>query len=71
MDLRPAGDVAPSLVADVTSPTAVAAAAAQVEDELGPVDALVTAAGIDEQACVEDIDDARWERMMAADLGGT
>jgi 2-hydroxycyclohexanecarboxyl-CoA dehydrogenase len=71
LDLRPADDVALALVVDVSSATAVAAAVARVEAELGPVDALVTAAGVYEMAPVEDIDDARWERMLAVNLGGT
>ena len=58
-------------VVDVSSPAAVATAVARVEAELGPVDALVTAAGVYEMAPVEDIDDARWERMLAVNLGGT
>jgi 2-hydroxycyclohexanecarboxyl-CoA dehydrogenase len=49
----------------------VAAAVARVESELGPVEALVTAAGIYEMAPVTDIDDARWERMLRVNLSGT
>jgi 2-hydroxycyclohexanecarboxyl-CoA dehydrogenase len=76
LDLRPCGDLAQtgvtlSVQADVTDAGAVAGAVARVEDELGPVEALVTAAGIYEIAPVEEIDDARWERMFAVNLSGT
>jgi 2-hydroxycyclohexanecarboxyl-CoA dehydrogenase len=49
----------------------VASAVARVEAELGPVEALVTAAGIYEMAPIEEIDDARWERMLRVNLSGT
>lgn len=71
LDLRPADGVALSLLVDVADAVAVQAAVQRVEAELGPVDALVTAAGIYEMAPVEQVDDARWERMLAVNLGGT
>jgi 2-hydroxycyclohexanecarboxyl-CoA dehydrogenase len=55
----------------VTDAAAVDACVARVEEELGPVDALVTAAGIYEMLPVEDVDDARWERMLTVNLSGT
>ena len=39
-------------------------------DELGPVSALVTAAGVYEMVPVADIDAERWRRMLAVHLGG-
>jgi 2-hydroxycyclohexanecarboxyl-CoA dehydrogenase len=59
-----------SLRADMTDRQAVRAAAEQVSEELGPPTLLVTAAGVYEQAPVEDIDDERWRRMLAIHLGG-
>jgi 2-hydroxycyclohexanecarboxyl-CoA dehydrogenase len=63
LDLRPSPSVDLGLEVDVTDAAAVDACVARVEEELGPVDALVTAAGIYEMLPVEDVDDARWERM--------
>lgn len=76
LDLRQCGEraetgVTLSVQVDVTDADAVAAAVARVEDELGPVEGLVTAAGIYEIAPVEEIDDARWERMLGVNLSGT
>jgi 2-hydroxycyclohexanecarboxyl-CoA dehydrogenase len=44
---------------------------ARVERELGPVEELVTAAGIYEMAPIDEIDDARWDRMLGVNLSGT
>jgi 2-hydroxycyclohexanecarboxyl-CoA dehydrogenase len=71
LDLRPSDGVALSVEVDVTDAAAVASAVARVEAELGPVEALVTAAGIYEMAPIEEIDDARWERMLRVNLSGT
>jgi len=70
-DLRPSPDVDLAVEVDVTDAAGVAAALARVEGELGPVEWLVTAAGIYEMAPVTDIDDARWERMLRVNLSGT
>jgi 2-hydroxycyclohexanecarboxyl-CoA dehydrogenase len=59
-----------SLQADVTDLAAMRAAADRVKTELGPVSALVTAAGVYEMVPVADIDDERWRRMLALHLGG-
>ena len=69
IDLNPsATDL--SLQVDVTDRAAMRAAAEQVAVELGPVTALVTAAGVYEIVPVADIDDERWRRMLALHLGG-
>lgn len=70
-DLRASAGVDLAVQVDVTDADAVAAAVGRVEDELGPVAELVTAAGIYEMAPVEEIDDARWERMLRVNLAGT
>lgn len=59
-----------SLQGDVTDLAAMKAAAERVAAELGPVSALVTAAGVYEMVPVADIDDERWRRMLALHLGG-
>jgi NAD(P)-dependent dehydrogenase (short-subunit alcohol dehydrogenase family) len=71
LDLRPSDGVDLPVEVDVTDAAAVAAAVARVERELGPVDELVTAAGIYEMAPIEEIDDARWARMLEVNLAGT
>lgn len=69
IDLNPsATDL--SLQVDVTDLAAMREAADRVAAELGPVSALVTAAGVYEMAPVADIDDERWRRMLALHLGG-
>ena len=71
LDLRPSEGVDLSAEVDVTDADAVAAAVARVETELGPVEVLVTAAGIYEMAPVDEIDDARWDRMLRVNVSGT
>ena len=71
LDLRPSEGLDLSVQVDVTDAAAVAAAVQRVESGLGPVQELVTAAGIYEMAPVEEIDDARWDRMLAVNLSGT
>ena len=71
LDLRPSPQTALGVEVDVTDADAVGSAVDRVERELGPVAALVTAAGVYEMLPVEDVDDARWHRMMAVNLSGT
>jgi NAD(P)-dependent dehydrogenase (short-subunit alcohol dehydrogenase family) len=71
LDLRPSNGVDLAMEVDVTDPAAVASAVRRVESELGPVAALVTAAGIYEMAPVDEIGDDRWERMLRVNLAGT
>lgn len=60
-----------SVVADVTDPEAVRAAAGRAAAELGQVSALVTAAGYHESAPVDELGPDRWRRMLSVHLGGT
>jgi NAD(P)-dependent dehydrogenase (short-subunit alcohol dehydrogenase family) len=71
LDLRPSAGTALAVQVDVTDAAAVATAVDRVEHEVGPVDALVTAAGVYEVVPVEEIDDARWHRVLAVNLSGT
>jgi 3-oxoacyl-[acyl-carrier protein] reductase len=56
---------------DVSDPAAVAAMVEQAERALGPVDLLVTSAGIAPTEVKGEIDFATWRRIMAVNLDGT
>lgn len=68
-DLRP-GDADLSRTGDVTDSAAVAAAVSDITRELGPVRALVTAAGYYEMVPFGEISAQQWQRMLAVHLGG-
>ena len=70
LDLRPSNTDL-SLHVDVTDAVAVAAAVQRASVDLGPIDALVTVAGIYEEMPVESITDDQWNRMLAVNIGGT
>lgn len=68
-DLRPSACDLP-LTGDVTDSAAVTAAVARVTAELGPVGALVTAAGYYEMIPFEQLTPEGWQRMLRVHLGG-
>jgi NAD(P)-dependent dehydrogenase (short-subunit alcohol dehydrogenase family) len=69
LDLAPSGwDL--GLVVDVADPVAVAGAVRQVETDLGPVAAVVSAAGHYAIVPVDDIGLSAWNRMLRVHLGG-
>lgn len=69
VDLRPSeADV--SYIADVTDPQAMTELVIKTEDALGPIQALVSAAGYYEVSPVGLISDAAWTRMLHVHLGG-
>ena len=68
--LRAEGCTAICHQADVADREAVFAMVRRVERELGPVELLVSNAGIAEQRQFQDITPEWWERMLAVDLGG-
>lgn len=70
LDLRPAADVALALTADVSDPASVAVSVRKAQDQLGPIDALVTAAGHYEMFPVAAISPESWHRMLRVHLGG-
>jgi len=70
-DLRATGAKALAAKVDVTDRSAVDEALYRVRDELGPVEVMVTSAGLDEFAAFTDIATAQWERMVAVNLTGT
>lgn len=57
-------------IADVTDGGAVAAAVKAVVGELGRIDILVTAAGIDSWGNAWDLSEAQWQRMLDVNLSG-
>ena len=57
--------------ADVSDPEQVDAMVAAVEQQLGPVDLLVTSAGIAEVNTHTELDFATWQRVMRVNLDGT
>ena len=70
-DLRVTGAQALASKVDVTDRRAVDEALHRVRSELGPVEIMVTSAGLDEFVAFTDISIAQWERMLAVNLTGT
>jgi 2-hydroxycyclohexanecarboxyl-CoA dehydrogenase len=69
-DLRGTGAPALAAKVDVTDRGAVDEALQRVRSELGPVEIMVTSAGLDEFVAFTDITTAQWERMIAVNLTG-
>jgi len=69
-DLRPSPACAWDAVVDMADPQSVFAAVATVEAELGPVRAVVSAAGYYEMLPVSEITATQWTRMLSVHLGG-
>lgn len=57
--------------ADVSDRLQVEAAVAEIVAELGGLDGVVTAAGIDRCGRLDDVDAAEWERVIGVNLLGT
>ncbi len=70
-DLRATGASALGTAVDVADRGAVDDALADVRRELGPVEIVVTSAGLDEFTSFTDITPAQWDRMLAVNLSGT
>jgi NAD(P)-dependent dehydrogenase (short-subunit alcohol dehydrogenase family) len=70
-DLRATGASALGTAVDVADRAAVDNALADVRRELGPVEIVVTSAGLDEFTRFTDITPAQWDRMLAVNLSGT
>jgi NAD(P)-dependent dehydrogenase (short-subunit alcohol dehydrogenase family) len=70
IDLRAAESVELSLIVDVADQDAVATAMSRAEQQLGPLEALVTAAGYYEMVDIADIAPEVWARMLQVHLGG-
>jgi len=56
---------------DVSDRAAVEEAVAQLASEMGGIDAVVTAAGIDRCGRLDEVDPAEWERVIGVNLLGT
>lgn len=70
LDVSETGDALAYKV-DVTDSAAVAAAVAEAATELGGLDAVVTAAGIDRPGKLDDIPTEGWEQVVLVNLFGT
>ncbi|MBV9487957.1 MAG: SDR family NAD(P)-dependent oxidoreductase, partial [Frankiaceae bacterium] len=67
-ELRAAGAAVASAEVDVADRDSVRAAFDQIRSELGPVEILVTSAGIENFTAVLDITDEAWDRLLAVNL---
>jgi 3-oxoacyl-[acyl-carrier protein] reductase len=70
-EIEAAGCPALALECDVADPDAVAQAMGRVETAIGPVDTLVSCAGIVDETPFEAMTLAAWDRMIAVHLRGT
>jgi 2-hydroxycyclohexanecarboxyl-CoA dehydrogenase len=70
-DVRANGGRALGLAVDVSDRAAVDATLRKVRAELGPIEIMVTSAGIDEFQPFTEITIDAWERMLAVNLTGT
>lgn len=65
-----AAGAAHAVAVDVSDAAAVGSAVAEIRDALGPLSAVVTAAGHYEMAPVAEISSAAWHRMLRVHVGG-
>jgi 2-hydroxycyclohexanecarboxyl-CoA dehydrogenase len=70
-DLSPAAQLDNFVVIDVSDRAAVEAAIEQVEQQHGPIEVVVTAAGYYERVNLFDLDDVAVDRMVAVLINGT
>jgi 2-hydroxycyclohexanecarboxyl-CoA dehydrogenase len=70
-DLQAQGADAVAVEVDVAERSSVESAFAQVRAELGPIEILVTSAGIESFDPVLDITPEKWDRILAVNLTGT
>lgn len=66
--LRAQGATVHALDFDVTDATAVAAAVARIEAEIGAIDILVNNAGMQKRAPLQDFEQADWQQLMRTNL---
>jgi len=69
--LRSRGDKAIAVETDVADRGSVDRAFAQIRSELGPVEILVTSAGVESFDPVLDITSEKWDRIIGVNLTGT
>jgi 2-hydroxycyclohexanecarboxyl-CoA dehydrogenase len=70
-DLREAAGCARSFAIDVSDAAAVDAAFTEIERDIGPVEAVVTAAGYYERVDILDLDDTHVDRIVDVLINGT
>ena len=70
-EIAPHGVKTATVVADVADRAAVEAAAAQLEQQLGPIDILINNAGIGSFAKFLEMEPADWEHIIQVNLMGT
>jgi NAD(P)-dependent dehydrogenase (short-subunit alcohol dehydrogenase family) len=70
-ELRSAGGKVAAVPVDVADRASVDAAFARVRAELGPVEILVTSAGVESFDALLDITPETWDRILAVNLTGT
>jgi NAD(P)-dependent dehydrogenase (short-subunit alcohol dehydrogenase family) len=70
-ELRSDGAEAIGVEADVSDRAAVGAAVDRVRSELGPVEILVTSAGIESFDPIGEVTPEKWDRLIAVNLTGT
>jgi 2-hydroxycyclohexanecarboxyl-CoA dehydrogenase len=70
-EFRADGASAIALTVDVTDRAGVDDAMAKVRSEFGPIEIVVTSAGLDEFQSFTDITADAWDRMLAVNLTGT
>ncbi|MGC4963152.1 SDR family NAD(P)-dependent oxidoreductase [Gordonia sp. DT101] len=70
-DLRSGGAEAIAQAVDVSDRTAVEKAMGVVREKFGPIEILVTSAGIESQMPYPDIAQDEWDRIIAVNLTGT
>lgn len=69
--LRDQGATATAVEVDVADRASVGHGLAKVRDELGPIEIVITSAGIESFTPVLDITGERWDRIIAVNLTGT
>jgi len=70
-DVRGTGAEAVAATVDVADRSAVDGALARVREELGPVEIMVTSAGLDAFTPFTEITTEQWDRILAVNLTGT
>jgi len=70
-EITASGGRAIGLAADVADRAAVEAAYAAVREQLGPIEIVVTSAGVESFDAATDISPELWDRMIAVNLTGT
>ena len=68
--LRDEGFTAHSAIFDVIDPQAVEAGVADVEEKIGPIDILVSNAGVQFRTPLEDFPDDKWQLLLQTNVTG-